>query len=85
MKDKAQMKGFLKRAQQISALFVVTVVPKQYELVPVYIESEEALQRFIQRMGKHLCCEVYNIKLDWSTQLEESRAWHPTEGGRIVC
>lgn len=76
MKDKGQMRGFLRRAKQINALFVVTMIPKQYELVPVYLGSEEALHRFIERTGRHLCCEVYNTRLDWNRQLEESRAWH---------
>ena len=79
MKNRQRIKQILKRAREIDAKFVAFVSPSQYKLEPVYFGSEKALKEYLDRVGRFLCSEVYNVRGDWNEQINERRAWDISE------
>lgn len=77
MTTKEEIRGWLTRGKAKGASHVAVRVDWfDHEDYPVFVEpGQDALTE--ARGSQDRVMEIYDLSMDWDTQLNEFRAWHP--------
>ena len=76
--SKNDIREWLSRAKPTDTHMLVVCDCWDYEDFPVFVRAEDDIDAMISKYSTNMCrvMEVYNLKMDAESQLDEFRAWH---------
>lgn len=76
--SKNDIREWLSRVKPTDTHMLVVCDRWDYEDFPVFVKAEDDIDAMISKYSTNICrvMEVYNLKMDVESQLDEFRAWH---------